>query len=74
VVSSDKFFGGDNWVEQWRMHRPEDGDPPRRGEEATSPSHGLERRAMEVAIAAIALPASDRQQKIDTNLIGQARA
>ena len=54
------------------MHGPEDGDSLRRGEQATSPSHGLERGAMEVATAAIALPASDRQKKIDASLIGHA--
>ncbi len=37
------------------------------------PGHGLQRRALIVGVAAIALPAADRQHEFDAGLVGQLR-
>src|SRR5258708_31420102 len=55
------------------MHRSEDGDALGRGEQAGRPCDGLEGCALVVAVAAIALPAPNREEKADTGVIGHPR-
>ena len=73
MIGGDHFFGGDQGMEQRRVHGAEDRDPLRRRQETAGPGDGLERRAVKVARAAIAFPAADRQKKIDSRLVGDAR-
>src|SRR5215475_7251238 len=55
------------------MDRTEYGDALGRGQQAGSPSLRFEGRAMEIGIAAIALPAAYWEDKIDTRLVRHAR-
>ena len=73
MIGGDEFLGRDQRMEERRMHRAEHGHAPRLGEEARGPAHGLERRALIVGVAAIALPAPDRQHEIDAGLVGHLR-
>ncbi len=69
MIGGDKLLGGNQRMKQWGVHGPEDRDAPCCCEQAARPGDGLKRRAVKVARAAIALPASDRQQEIDACLI-----
>ena len=73
VVGGDEFLGGDQGMKQRRMHGAEHGDALRRAEEPHRPGDGLERMAVEIGIAAIALPARDRQHEIKPGLVGEPR-
>src|SRR5215475_10232113 len=55
------------------MDRTEYGDALGRGQQAGSPSLRFEGRAMEIGIAAIALPAAYWEDKIDTRGVRHAR-
>src|SRR5215467_15251638 len=54
------------------MHGAEHGHAARGGEQAGGPGDGLETGAMEVSLPTIALPAADREQEVDTALVGDA--
>ena len=45
----------------------------RRCQQAGRPGNGLQRFALVVGVAAVALPAADRQHELDPHLVGQAR-
>ena len=55
------------------MHGAEAGNPPRRRQQRGRPGDGLEGCALVVGLAAIALPAPDRQHEIDAGLVGHTR-
>ena len=73
VVGGDELLGGDQGMKQRRVHRAEHGDALGGGQEAAGPGHGFERRAVKVGVAAIALPAADRQHEVDAGLVRHAR-
>src|SRR5215467_11895555 len=54
------------------MHGAEHGHAARGGEQPGGPDDGLETRAVEVGLPAVALPAADREQEVDTALVGDA--
>ena len=70
VVGGHHFLGGNDRVEKRRMHGAEDRHALGESEQARRPGDGLERRALVVGIAAIALPAPDREQEIDADVVG----
>src|SRR5262245_55577310 len=72
MVGGDEFLGGDQRMEQRRVHGAEHGHALRHGEEAHRPGDGLERAAVKIGLAAIALPAADRQHEVDAGLVGHA--
>src|SRR5579862_512518 len=55
------------------MHGAEHDQPPGGSEEPRRPGHGLERRALVIGVAAIALPAPDRQHEFEARRIGHPR-
>ena len=65
MVGGDEFLGGDQRIEQRRMHGAEHGDALRRGQQPGRPGHGFERGAVEIGGAAITLPARDWQHEVD---------
>src|SRR5947208_146085 len=73
VVGGHEFLGRDQRVEQGRVHRAEYGHALRRREEADRPGHGLQCAAVEIRVAAVALPATDRQNELDAALFPNAR-
>jgi hypothetical protein len=73
MVSGDKLFGRDNGVEQRRVHGAEDGQPLGGGEQTGGPGDGFERFALIVSVAAVALPAADRQHELDAGGVGHLR-
>jgi hypothetical protein len=72
VVGGDALLGGDDRMKQRRMHGAEHGDALGRGEQAGRPGDGLERLAVQVGVAAVALPAPDRQQEVDAGGVAHA--
>ena len=68
VVGGDELLGGDQGMKQRRVHGAEHGDALGRRQQAAGPGHGLERRAVKVGVAAVALPAADRQHEVDAGL------
>jgi hypothetical protein len=73
MIGGDHFLGGDQGMEQRRVHGAEDRDLLGSCQQAAGPGDGFECRAVEVARAAVAFPAADRQKKIDPSLVGDAR-
>jgi hypothetical protein len=73
VVGRHHLLGGDDGVEQRGVHGAEAGDPAGRCEQRSRPGDGLERGALVVGLAAVALPAPDRQHEVDAGRIGHAR-
>ena len=69
MVGGDHLLRRNDRIEQRRMHGAEHGDALGRGEQAGRPGDGLERRALVVGVAAVALPAPDREQEIDAGLV-----
>src|SRR5262245_64663167 len=63
VVGGHEFLGRDQRVEQGRMHRAEYGHALGRREEADGPGDGLQRAAVKIGVAAVTLPAADRQHE-----------
>ena len=72
MVGGDEFLGRDHRMKQRRMHGAEHGDALGRRQQAAGPGHRLERRALIVGVAAVALPAPDRQHEIETGILGHA--
>ena len=73
MIGGDHFLGGDQGMEQRRVHGAEDRDPLCCRKQTAGPGDGLECRAVKVAWAAVAFPAADRQKKIDPGLVGNVR-
>ena len=69
VVGGDELLGGDQRMEQRRMHGAEHGDPLVARQQAGRPGDGFERGAMEIGVAAVAFPAADRQHEIDAGVV-----
>ena len=59
-------------MEQRRVHGAEHGDALGRGQQAGRPGDGLQRLAVQIGVAAVALPAADRQHEVDAGLVGHA--
>ena len=72
MVGGDHLLGRHDRIEQRRMHGAEHGDALARGQQAGRPGDRLERRALVVGVAAVALPASDRQHEVDAGLVRHA--
>ena len=70
VVGGDHLLGRDDRMKQRRMHRAEHGDALGRLQQPAGPGHGFERRLLIAGVAAVALPAADRQQEVDAGLVG----
>src|SRR6478672_5078117 len=73
VVGGHEFLRRDQRVEQGRVHRAEYGHALRRREEADRPGDGLQRAAVKIRVAAVALPPADRQHEVDARLVRHAR-
>ena len=73
VVGGDHFLGGDDGIEDRRVHGAEHGDVLGAGEQPGRPGDGFERRALVVGVAAVALPAPDRQQEVDAGVVRHLR-
>ena len=72
VVGGDHLLGRDDRMEQRRVHGAEHGDALGRRQQPAGPGHGFERRVLIAGLAAIALPAADRQHEVDAGLVGHA--
>src|SRR6185436_21144462 len=73
VVGGDHLLGSDEWMEQRGVNGAEHRDPLCGGEQPTGPSNGLKRGAMKIAVAAVTLPPSDREEEIDAAFVGDTR-
>ena len=56
-------------MEQRRVHGAEAGDARGGGEQAGRPGDGLQRLAVQIGVAAVALPAPDRQHEVDAGVV-----
>jgi hypothetical protein len=63
VIRGDEFLGRDQRMKQWRVNGAEHRHALGGGEEANRPGDGFERTAVKIGVAAIALPARDRQHE-----------
>ena len=72
LVGGDELLGRDDRMEQRRVHGAEHDQPLGRGQQPGRPGDGLQRRAHVVGVAAVALPAPDRQHELDAGLVGHA--
>ena len=63
------LLGGDDRMKQRRVNGAEAGDARGGGEQPGRPGDGLKRFAVQVGIAAVALPAADRQHEVDAGLV-----
>ena len=73
VIGGDHLLRRHHRIEDQRMHGAEHGDAPGAAEEASGPGDGFQRRALIVGVAAIPLPAADRQHEVDTGLVRHLR-
>ena len=73
VVGGDHLLGRDDRMKQRRVHGAEHGDALGRRQQAAGPGDGFERRLLVVGVAAVALPAADRQHEIDAGLVRHLR-
>ena len=69
LVDRCDLLGDDDGVVRRRVDGGEDRDVARVGEQARRPGHGLQHRAVEVRVAAVADPARDRQHEVDARLV-----
>jgi len=67
------MLGGNQRREQRRMYGSEHGQPLRLGEQAAGPGHRLQRGTLIIGLAAVALPAADRQHELDARPVGHLR-
>ena len=72
VVGGDALLGGDDRMEQRRVHGAEHGDALGLGEQPGGPGHRLQRLAVQIGVAAVALPAADRQHEVDAGGVRHA--
>ncbi len=70
VIGGDHLLCHDDRVEQRRVNGAEHGDALGRSEKARRPGDGLQRLAMHVGLAAVTLPAADRQDEVDAARVG----
>ena len=70
VVGGDELLRGNDRMEQRRVDGAEHGDALGRLQQAAGPGHRLQRRAVEIGVAAVAFPAADRQHEIDAGFVG----
>src|ERR1700683_5574020 len=68
MVGGDELLGGDQRMKQRRMHGAEHRNALGGAEEADRPGNGLQRGAMKIGLAAVALPARNRQQEVGARL------
>jgi hypothetical protein len=73
VIRGDEFLGRDQRMKQWRVNGAEHRHALGGGEEANRPGDGFERTAVKIGVAAIALPARDRQHEIEAGFVGKLR-
>ncbi len=69
VIGRDQRLGRDQRMKQGRMDCGEHRHARGRGLETGRPGDSLQRRAVKVGIAAIALPTGDRQHEIDASVV-----
>ena len=72
LVGGHQRLGGDQRMEQRHMDGAEHGEAGRRRQQTGRPGDGFQRRAMEIGVAAITLPARDRQHEIEARRIRHA--
>ena len=69
LVGGDHLLGCDDRVEQRRVDRAKHRDTFCCCKQACRPRNRLERGAVEIALAAVALPASDREHEVDAGIV-----
>src|SRR2546425_3721500 len=69
VIGRDDLLRRKHWRKERHMHGAKHGEALSGGQQAARPGHGLERAALEIGRAAIALPAPDRHQTFEAGRI-----
>src|SRR5208337_1902127 len=69
MVGSDHLLGGNDRIEERRMHGTEYRDALGRGEQPRCPGDGLERCPLIVGVSPISFPAPDREQEVNAGSI-----
>ena len=69
MISGDELLGSDQRMKQRRMNGAEHSHVLGRAQEPDRPGDRLKRAAVKIGIAAIALPARDRQHEIEPSLV-----
>jgi hypothetical protein len=72
VIGSHELFGGDERIEQRRVHGAEHGEVCGRCEQAGRPGHAFEARSVKIGVPPVALPARDRQHEVDAGFVRHA--
>ena len=73
MVGRDHLLGRENGIDEGDVDRAEGSYALGRGQQAAGPGQGLEGRALRVGLAPVAMPATDRQEKFETRLVGHFR-
>ena len=71
MVSRHHLLGGKDGIAESHMQRAECGDLLRGGEKPAGPGEGFESCALRVALALIAMPAANWQEKFQPSFIGE---
>ena len=69
VIGRHELLRRHNRMHERRMHGSKHRDAFRRRQQTGGPSHRLVSRALIIGVAAIALPATDRQQEVQSRLV-----
>ena len=73
VVGGDHFLRRHHRIEDRRMHGTEHSDVLGGAEQPGRPGDRFQRRALIISVAAVALPAPDRQEEIDAGVVRHDR-
>ena len=71
MVGRHHLLGGEHRIDEGDVQRAERRDVVRRGQQSARPGDRLERGALGVALALIAVPAPDRQQEFEPGVVGR---
>ena len=73
MIGGDHLLRRDDRMKQRCVDRAEHGDASGVLQQAAGPGDGFERRLLIAGVAAVALPAADRQHEVDAGLVRHAR-